>query len=89
VVQLLQKEGARVVYHDPYIAKVVPGHEHDLHMESVPLTDAELQKHDAVIVLTDHTAIDYANVVRQARLVIDTRNATRAVHEGREKVVKA
>jgi UDP-N-acetyl-D-glucosamine dehydrogenase len=89
VVQLLQKEGAQVSYHDPFVPRVTPGHGHDLDLQSVPLTDQAVAEADAVLILTDHSGIDYGNVVRQAKLVVDTRNATRAVGEGREKIVKA
>ena len=58
-------------------------------MQSVPLTPETLSEADAVMVLTDHSAVDYREVVRRASLVVDTRNATKAVTEGREKIVKA
>jgi UDP-N-acetyl-D-glucosamine dehydrogenase len=40
------------------------------------------------MIVSDHSSIDYRQVVRHARLVMDTRNATAAVHEGRHKIVK-
>jgi UDP-N-acetyl-D-glucosamine dehydrogenase len=51
-------------------------------------TPQALQEADGVLILADHTCVDYRAVVRHARLVFDTRNATRAVAEGREKVVR-
>jgi len=56
---------------------------------SVPLSDEALASADAVVVATDHSAVDYARVVERAPLVVDTRNACRAVRVGREKIVKA
>ena len=44
-------------------------------MTSVPLTDAALAGADCVVIITDHKAFDYANIVKHARLIVDTRNA--------------
>jgi UDP-N-acetyl-D-glucosamine dehydrogenase len=73
VIEMLQQLGADVRYHDPYVPAVRIG-EH--RMSSVPME--RLADYDAVMILTDHSNIDYARLVTQARLVIDTRNATRA-----------
>jgi len=89
IIELLQERGAQVVYHDPYVPRVPRMRQHHLDMVSVPLTDEALESADAVLVATDHSAIDYARVVERARLVVDARNACRAVKAGREKVVKA
>ena len=53
----------------------------------MPLTDGALDEADLVLILTDHSAVDYAFVARHARLVLDTRNATRGVPRGPGKVV--
>jgi UDP-N-acetyl-D-glucosamine dehydrogenase len=58
-------------------------------MESVELTAEALAEADAVVILTAHSAYDPGFIVRHARLVVDTRNLTAGVREGREKVVKA
>jgi len=63
--------------------------QHDLRLGSQPLTGDLLGAADVVLVLTDHSEIDYARVVREARLVVDTRNATKGVPGASEKVVKA
>jgi UDP-N-acetyl-D-glucosamine dehydrogenase len=89
LVELLQERGAQVCYHDPYVPRVPRMRQHQLDMVSVPLTDEALESADAVIVATDHSAVDYARVVERAPLVVDTRNACRAVRVGREKIVKA
>ncbi|MBS2026486.1 MAG: nucleotide sugar dehydrogenase [Deltaproteobacteria bacterium] len=89
VMELLKAEGAQVSYHDPFVPIVKPGHEHKLDMKSVPLTREALASADVVLVLTDHSVIDYADVVKNAKLVVDTRNATRKVTDGRDKIVKA
>jgi UDP-N-acetyl-D-glucosamine dehydrogenase len=58
-------------------------------MASRELDVAYLAAQDCVLIATDHSAYDYDFIVRHSRLVIDTRNATRAVREGREKIRKA
>lgn len=89
IMEMLEEKGAKVEYHDPYVPEAashrVPGRV----WRSVPLADALRSGMDAVIILTDHGGIDYEDVVAKSRLVIDTRNATRGVTEGREKIVKA
>jgi UDP-N-acetyl-D-glucosamine dehydrogenase len=64
-------------------------HYPELRMERVPLSAETLRVQDAVLIATDHSAYDWEDVVRHAALVIDTRNATRGVRAGREKIVKA
>jgi UDP-N-acetyl-D-glucosamine dehydrogenase len=58
-------------------------------MRSIELTSANLKSYDAVVIATDHTCYDYNFIVKHARLVIDTRNATESVQDGREKIIKA
>ena len=55
----------------------------------VKLTAARLKTYDCVLIATDHSAYDYDSIVRNARLVVDTRNATVNVKTGRHKIVKA
>jgi nucleotide sugar dehydrogenase len=88
IIELLRKQGAKITYHDPYIPVVEPHGGSTLHMESVPLTDEALTSSDAVLILTDHTAVDYERVVGKAKLVVDTRNATKDVQENRVKILK-
>jgi UDP-N-acetyl-D-glucosamine dehydrogenase len=89
LIELLQERGAEVVYHDPFVPRIPRMRQHHLDMVSVPLTDDALAGADAVLVATDHSCFDYASIVARARLVVDTRNACRAVKVGREKIVKA
>lgn len=88
VIQLLEKEGARVVYHDPYIPEVHAHGWFKQHMTSVDLTDELWSTVDAVVITTDHSTVDYAEVARKASIIIDTRNAMKAVPHGTAKVVK-
>jgi UDP-N-acetyl-D-glucosamine dehydrogenase len=89
VIELLEHRGAVVTYHDPYVPKTHAMRRYDLEMTSVPLTPETLRAVDAVVIVTDHSAVDYALVVEHAPLVIDTRNATRGVRQGRDRIVKA
>lgn len=89
LIGLLQARGAKVDYNDPHIARTHKGREHDLKMKSVPVTPARLRSYDAVLISTDHTAYDYDMIVKNSRLVVDTRNATVNVRSGKSKIVKA
>ena len=89
IIEKLQRLGADVSYNDPYIPRTRPQREHDLRMQSVELTPQTLADQDAVLIVTNHSCYDYAWIVANARLVVDTRNACRGVTEGREKIVKA
>jgi UDP-N-acetyl-D-glucosamine dehydrogenase len=72
IIRLLEQQGAQVSYHDPHVTTFTEdGHE----FRSVPLTEDAVAAADCVLVVTDHTAIDFAMVKRRARLVVDTRNA--------------
>jgi UDP-N-acetyl-D-glucosamine dehydrogenase len=91
VIEILREKGANVSYHDPLVPKMKEMR-HQSHgmieMTSVEL-DEGLATSDAVIILTDHDCVDYARVVRDAKLVVDTRNATKAVTFGRDKIWSA
>jgi UDP-N-acetyl-D-glucosamine dehydrogenase len=90
LMDLLLNKGAAVSYNDPHIPEL-PRMRHwpHLHMKSTPLTPEFLAEQDCVLIATDHTAYDYPFIVAHSRLVIDTRNATKGVTAGREKIVRA
>src|SRR5215831_15176542 len=77
IIELLQREGAQVSYHDPYFPKVGKGRKYDLEMTCAPLTD--LAQYDCVLIVTDHSDYDYQDIVKRSQLVVDTRNATRGI----------
>jgi nucleotide sugar dehydrogenase len=83
VLKLLLRDGTEVVYHDPFVASL---QEHELALESVPLTAELLEECDLAIILSDHTCVDYRLVVDKARHVLDTRNATKHIADFREKI---
>jgi len=84
IIELLVQRGARLAYHDPLVPRF-QGRGREL--ESVPLSAEALAAADLVLILTDHSAVDYGFVVRHARLVLDTRFATRGLDCDRAKVV--
>jgi len=77
IIELLQKEGAKVSYNDPYFPTVGKGRKYDLRMTCAPLED--LAQYDCVLIVTDHSDYDYERIVRESQLVVDTRNATRGI----------
>lgn len=88
IMEILQKRGAEFDYNDPYFPRLHKMRHYDYsNMQSVPLSADTLGKYDAVIIATDHSSYDYAVIVDAARLVIDTRNATRRVIRHRAKIV--
>jgi len=89
LIELLHEKGARVDYNDPYCPRTHKMREYDLKMASRELSAAMLKRYDAVLISTDHSNYDYQFIVDNARLVIDTRNATKGVKRGRKKIVKA
>ena len=84
IIQLLQEKSARVFYHDPYIHQLDEG----LGVKYTPLEEKIVREVDCVVIVTDHSQYDYQWLVDNARLVIDTRNATKGVQNGQEKIVK-
>lgn len=89
LIELLKAKGAKVDYNDPYFPQTHKQREYDLKMKSKPLTPRMLRSYDAVLIATNHSDYDYKEIVKNAQLVIDTRNATAGVRGGRSKIVKA
>ena len=84
IIRLLRLKGARVAYADPFVPKLDIG-------DGETLTSVKTDRlggYDAVVIITDHAKFDYKAIVKQAKLVVDTRNATKDVKEGRSKIVK-
>ncbi len=77
ILELLQKRGAGVAYNDPFFPKVGQGRKYALNMTSTPLE--QVPEFDCVVIVTDHSQYDYRSIVANAKLVVDTRNATRGI----------
>ena len=89
IIELLLAKGARVAYHDPHIPRLPKMRRSRLSMASTPLTAGLLRGQDCVVIVTDHDALDYQAVVDKSRLVVDTRDVTRGIARGRQKIVPA
>lgn len=79
LIELLEERGAAVEFHDPHVAEIPMTREHRslAGRRSIELDDKAVAAVDAVVILTDHDAIDYAAIAGKARLIVDTRNALR------------
>jgi UDP-N-acetyl-D-glucosamine dehydrogenase len=84
VIRLLEELGADVAYHDPYVPTF---REDGIEHSSIDLSDAELKRCDAVVIVTDHSSVDYQRLVNRASLIVDTRNATKRTTPGRARIV--
>ena len=82
LIELLRDEGSEVSYHDPFVTQL-----REFGLESVTL-DPAIESSDCVVVVTNHSSIDYADVVARAKLVVDFRNATGPAGTSNGKVVK-
>jgi len=89
IMDLLEKEGARVDYHDPYIPVLPKTRKYQFEKSSVPLTLQNIAQYDAVVITTNHSNIDYNLIAEKAKLIIDTRNALKIKGIQKGKVWKA
>jgi UDP-N-acetyl-D-glucosamine dehydrogenase len=90
IMEILQNLGGQLSYSDPYIPRLHKMRHYDFSsMQSASLTDDILKAQDLVLITTDHTNIDYQWIVDNTPLVVDTRNATRSVTRGQEKIIRA
>src|ERR1700753_4208452 len=88
LLELLTQRGAKLDYNDPYFPALFKMRHYDFsNMKPVDLTPENLAKYDCVLIATDHTAYDYDAIVKNSKLVIDTRNATRKVKGDNKNVV--
>jgi len=81
IIELLQKDGAQVSYHDPYFPFIGKGRKYDLQMKCAELEN--LGHYDCIVIVTDHSDYDYRRIVQEAQLVVDTRNATRGIESAK------
>ncbi len=89
LLERLRNRGAIVSYNDPHIPVLPRMRHHTIRLESVDLTPEHLSSQDCVLICTDHSTYDWPEIVRHARLIVDTRNATRDIIEGRDKIVRS
>ncbi len=85
IIHLLGEKGAQVSYHDPFI----PALDHDdVKMESVKDLDAAVRAADCVLIVTNHSSFDYAAILKNAKLIVDARNALKTQGQKIDKVVR-
>ena len=85
VMRLLKDKGAILAYNDPFVASLRLG---PSVLKSIDASPVEIEKHDCVIILTDHTSYDIQKIVEAAKLVVDTRNSTKELHQFKDRVIK-
>ena len=85
VMRLLSDKGAMLAYNDPFVPSLRLGGKV---LKSIDFTPAEVAQYDCVIILTDHTAYDFRQIVGAAKLVVDTRNSTKDLHEFKDRIIK-
>ena len=91
LIEILESNGAKVSFYDPYVSEIPKTREHAAlaGRQSVSWQPEKFQDYDAALICTDHDCLDFNALVKNAPLIIDTRNATKAIEQGREKVVLA
>jgi UDP-N-acetyl-D-glucosamine dehydrogenase len=91
LLELLQERGAEVEFHDPHVTEIPKTREHSefAGRRSVPLKPENIVSSDAVLISTDHDAVDYHLIARYARLIVDTRNVMARLGIMGDNVVKA
>ena len=91
IMELLVQRRSEVSYHDPFVPTIGPTRQHAslVGMRSVGLDAETVGGFDLVLIVTDHSSIDWSALVANARLVVDTRNATKSVTGHRDRIVKA
>jgi UDP-N-acetyl-D-glucosamine dehydrogenase len=88
ILEELLQLGADLSYHDPHVPAVPRMRKHEIRLTSQPLTAAYLAAQDCVLIVTDHSAVDWDLVVRHARLVVDPRNALGRLAGNHEHVIR-
>ncbi len=89
LIEIFRGKGAKVDYNDPFIPKLPHTRKYKFDMKSIPLTAKNLARYDAVVISTNHSSYDYAYILKHVNLIIDTRNALKAVKKKSKKVITA
>lgn len=92
LIEILESKGAEVSYNDPYVHSLRARrfrHYDTFELDSVELTPERIAQADCVLIATDHSDYDYAAIADSASLIVDTRNATRNIHDKLENIIRA
>ena len=88
IIDILKEKGAKVDYNDPFIPSFSGlRHYPDIAMKSVELSEKKLKEYDCIVIVTNHSQYDYSWIVKNSRLIIDTRNAMKGLKS--KKIIKA
>ncbi len=87
IMEMLEKQGAKTDYNDPYISIIKPRREYKQFIGKKSISLEQLSSYDLTIILTDHSTYDYGYIVKNSKLVVDTRNACDNIKS--EKIIKA
>ena len=85
IIHLLKEKGAEVSYHDPYIKQIS---QNEVKMKSISNLSKSVKTADCVVIITNHSTYDYSAILKDASLIVDTRNALSKMGHGNSKVVK-
>ncbi|MCZ6837228.1 MAG: nucleotide sugar dehydrogenase [Planctomycetota bacterium] len=89
IIELLKDAGAFVNYHDPHMPHFPGMRKYDIKLDSLDLTKENIEAHDAVLIVTNHDAIDYELIGKHAKLLVDTRNAMAGIEHILAPMIKA
>jgi UDP-N-acetyl-D-glucosamine dehydrogenase len=89
LIEKLEELGAHVDYNDPHVPATHKMRHHDLRMTSVELSPQRIASYDCVLIATHHQAYDWQQIADNAKLIVDTRNATRNVKGRQDHIVRA
>ena len=85
VIRILAEKGAKISYNDPFVPTLNVG---GARLASAELTPDTIGEQDCLVVITDHDSYDFREILRWARLVVDTRNSTKGLSQYRDKIIK-
>jgi UDP-N-acetyl-D-glucosamine dehydrogenase len=87
IMEALEEQGAEVSYNDPYIPAIKSRREYRQFIGKQSIALDQLNTYDLTVILTDHSAYDYADIVKNSNLIVDTRNACGNIKS--DKIIKA
>ena len=88
IINILKGKGAKVDYNDPFVPSFSGLRRYpDIAMKSVKLSEKKLKEYNCIVIVTNHSGYDYSWIVKNSRLIIDTRNATKGLKS--KKIIKA
>jgi UDP-N-acetyl-D-glucosamine dehydrogenase len=89
IIDLLLKQEAEVQYYDSFVPEIKPHAPYTYSMSSVTLSEEVIQGADCIVVITNHSNVDYDYIAQHAKVIVDTRNACKNVsNEYKNKIIK-